>query len=217
MNKPPLNGSFLHRITRFVRGKASDSDIDTVIESQPQEVGTVNRAERPPSSVIDHVAPSGIRSGLHGASSSAATLPNNWHVAHTSLDIPEGPSDSSSSTTPPNDPENNAEGSNMTQSEERKPLLSRFWRDVKVALCSSLVNVLLVFVPIGIAFGAMMKSMGDDSPISPIVTFSINAIAIIPLAYLLSFATECVASKLGDTVGALMNVTFGNAVELIIL
>lgn len=105
----------------------------------------------------------------------------------------------------------------MTQSEERKPLLSRFWRDVKVALCSSLVNVLLVFVPIGIAFGAMMKSMGDDSPISPIVTFSINAIAIIPLAYLLSFATECVASKLGDTVGALMNVTFGNAVELIIL
>ncbi|KAI5308669.1 hypothetical protein KEM55_005144 [Ascosphaera atra] len=43
-----------------------------------------------------------------------------------------------------------------------------------------------------------------------------NAVAIIPLAYLLSFATECVASKLGDTVGALMNVTFGNAVELII-
>ena len=44
-----------------------------------------------------------------------------------------------------------------------------------------------------------------------------NAIAIIPLSGLLSYATESVASTMGDTVGALMNVTFGNAVELVIL
>ncbi|SPQ18461.1 de59bd48-ff8c-44bb-9daa-8e2ccbac04d6 [Thermothielavioides terrestris] len=43
-----------------------------------------------------------------------------------------------------------------------------------------------------------------------------NAVAIVPLAGVLSYATESVASRLGDTVGALMNVTFGNAVELII-
>ncbi|KAH8681998.1 Ca2+ transporter [Xylariales sp. PMI_506] len=43
-----------------------------------------------------------------------------------------------------------------------------------------------------------------------------NAIAIIPLAGLLSHATESVARKLGDAIGALLNVTFGNAVELII-
>jgi Ca2+:H+ antiporter len=43
-----------------------------------------------------------------------------------------------------------------------------------------------------------------------------NAVAIIPLAGILSHATECVASRLGDTIGALLNVTFGNAVELII-
>ncbi|KAI4271845.1 MAG: hypothetical protein LQ337_005713 [Flavoplaca oasis] len=43
-----------------------------------------------------------------------------------------------------------------------------------------------------------------------------NAVAIIPLAGLLSYATESVAREMGDTVGALMNVTFGNAVELII-
>ncbi len=48
------------------------------------------------------------------------------------------------------------------------------------------------------------------------VIFAMNAIAIIPLAGLLSHATESVASRLGDTVGALLNVTFGNAVELII-
>ncbi len=43
-----------------------------------------------------------------------------------------------------------------------------------------------------------------------------NALAIVPLASLLSHATEGVASRLGDTIGALLNVTFGNAVELII-
>lgn len=48
------------------------------------------------------------------------------------------------------------------------------------------------------------------------MVFGVNAVAIIPLASLLSHATESVASRMGDTVGALMNVTFGNAVELII-
>ncbi|KAL8698100.1 MAG: hypothetical protein Q9224_002007, partial [Gallowayella concinna] len=43
-----------------------------------------------------------------------------------------------------------------------------------------------------------------------------NAIAIIPLAGMLAFATESVAHRLGDTLGALLNVSFGNAVELII-
>lgn len=48
------------------------------------------------------------------------------------------------------------------------------------------------------------------------VVFAMNAIAIVPLAGLLSHATESVASRMGDTAGALVNVTFGNAVELII-
>lgn len=46
--------------------------------------------------------------------------------------------------------------------------------------------------------------------------FATNAIAIVPLAGLLSHATESLASRVGDSIGALMNVTFGNAVELII-
>jgi calcium/proton exchanger cax len=37
-------------------------------------------------------------------------------------------------------------------------------------------------------------------------------VAIIPLASLLAFATESVAVRLGDSWGALLNVTFGNAV-----
>jgi len=85
----------------------------------------------------------------------------------------------------------------------------RFFRHTKNALTHSWVNVLLVFVPIGIA----VEVVG----LSPALIFAMNAVAIIPLAGLLTHATETVASRLGDTWGALLNVSFGNAVELIIL
>ncbi|KAI4276600.1 MAG: hypothetical protein LQ337_002383 [Flavoplaca oasis] len=75
-------------------------------------------------------------------------------------------------------------------------------------LTSNPVNVLLVFVPIGIAFGATHGN--------PTVVFCLNFLAIIPLASLLSFATEEISVKLGQTLGGLMNATFGNAVELIV-
>lgn len=96
-------------------------------------------------------------------------------------------------------------------------VFQRILRTTKVIILSSWINWLLLFVPVGLALGGIHRSMGDESPISPTVVFSMNAIAIIPLASLLGFATESVASKLGDKIGALMNVTFGNAVELIIL
>ena len=86
---------------------------------------------------------------------------------------------------------------------------ARFLKHARNAICYSWVNVLLIFVPVGIAAQA--------AGLRPEIVFSMNAIAIIPLAGLLSHATESVASRLGDTVGALLNVTFGNAVELIIL
>jgi len=41
-------------------------------------------------------------------------------------------------------------------------------------------------------------------------------LAIIPLASLLAFATEELAVPLGQTIGGLLNATFGNAVELIV-
>jgi Ca2+:H+ antiporter len=46
--------------------------------------------------------------------------------------------------------------------------------------------------------------------------FSLNFIAIIPLAALLSFATEEVSIPLGETLAGLLNATLGNAVELIV-
>ncbi|KJZ77371.1 hypothetical protein HIM_03095 [Hirsutella minnesotensis 3608] len=73
----------------------------------------------------------------------------------------------------------------------------------------SWLNVLLVFVPIGIVVANVNGVHGG-------IVFAMNCIAVIPLAGLLSFATESVASNMGDALGALLNITFGNAVELII-
>ena len=75
-------------------------------------------------------------------------------------------------------------------------------------LISNYVNVLLVFVPLGIISGALHWN--------PTTTFILNFFAIIPLASLLSFATEELSVKLGQTLGGLLNATFGNAVELIV-
>ncbi|KEQ65904.1 uncharacterized protein M437DRAFT_41034 [Aureobasidium melanogenum CBS 110374] len=84
----------------------------------------------------------------------------------------------------------------------------RFGLHTYDALTHSWVNVLLIFVPAGIIVKAL--------DINASVVFALNAVAIIPLAGMLAYATEVVASRLGDTLGALMNVSFGNAVELII-
>ncbi|KAL9104307.1 MAG: hypothetical protein Q9163_000748 [Psora crenata] len=92
----------------------------------------------------------------------------------------------------------------------RKPNLAiRFYDCCKIVLFARWINVLLIFVPVAIA----VQAAGVDKNI----VFAMNAIAIVPLAGLLSYATESVAAEMGDTIGALMNITFGNAVELIIL
>lgn len=68
--------------------------------------------------------------------------------------------------------------------------------------------MLLFFVPLGIIAGVLEWS--------PTAVFTLNFFAIIPLAAILSFATEEISVKLGETLGGLLNATFGNAVELIV-
>jgi Ca2+:H+ antiporter len=53
-------------------------------------------------------------------------------------------------------------------------------------------------------------------PHNYLAVFITNFIAIIPLASLLGFATEELAIRVGQTIGGLLNATFGNAVELIV-
>ncbi len=82
------------------------------------------------------------------------------------------------------------------------------WHITWATVSSNYVNVLLVFVPLGIIAGAL--------GLNPTAVFVLNFLAIVPLAALLSFATEELSAKLGQTLGGLMNATFGNAVELIV-
>jgi Ca2+:H+ antiporter len=49
-----------------------------------------------------------------------------------------------------------------------------------------------------------------------LILFVVAAIALIPLAKLIGDSTEHLASHYGATLGSLLNVTFGNAAEIII-
>jgi Ca2+:H+ antiporter len=68
---------------------------------------------------------------------------------------------------------------------------------------------LLVFVPVLFAAGRL-------KPEAHTLLFVLSVLAVVPLAALLSHATESVAAKTGDTVGGLLNATLGNLTELVI-
>ncbi|HXJ75592.1 MAG TPA: calcium/proton exchanger [Candidatus Dormibacteraeota bacterium] len=69
--------------------------------------------------------------------------------------------------------------------------------------------VLLMFVP-GVFIGQKLK------PEAHTMLFLVSVLAIVPLAALLSHATESVAAKTGDAIGGLLNATLGNLTELVI-
>ena len=68
---------------------------------------------------------------------------------------------------------------------------------------------LLAFVPV--VFAAQKLK-----PEAHTLLFVLSVLAIVPLAALLSHATESVAAKTGDAVGGLLNATLGNLTELVI-
>ena len=68
---------------------------------------------------------------------------------------------------------------------------------------------LLVFVP-AVFIAAKIR------PEAHTLLFILAVLAIVPLAAMLSHATESVAAKTGDAVGGLLNATLGNLTELVI-
>ena len=70
------------------------------------------------------------------------------------------------------------------------------------------VYLLGAFVPIAAAL--------DLADATPALVFTTSALAIVPVAALMSHATEELAARSGPGIGGLVNVTFGNAPELII-
>jgi Ca2+:H+ antiporter len=71
------------------------------------------------------------------------------------------------------------------------------------------LNWLLVFVPVVLV-------AERATPKAHTALFLLSVLAIVPLAGLLSRATESVAAKTGDVVGGLLNATLGNLTELVI-
>jgi Ca2+:H+ antiporter len=70
------------------------------------------------------------------------------------------------------------------------------------------VHYLGVFIPIAIVLELVHAE--------PVFVFGAAALAVIPCAAVMGEATEAIAAKTGPGIGGLMNVTFGNAPELII-
>jgi Ca2+:H+ antiporter len=66
-----------------------------------------------------------------------------------------------------------------------------------------------IFIPIAIA----LELLHVDNPV---IIFGAAAIAVIPCAAVMGEATEAIAARTGPGIGGLLNVTFGNAPELII-
>lgn len=77
-----------------------------------------------------------------------------------------------------------------------------FANQIQRTLLNSWINVLLVLAPVGIILGAI-PNMNEYA------IFIVNFVAIIPLAAMLSFATEEIALRTGETLGGLLNASFG--------
>ena len=101
-------------------------------------------------------------------------------------------------------PTTNSSSSSSSLSSWPKRFVQTTWSILR----SNYINVLLIFVPVGLIAGVL------DWPAMAI--FCLNFLAIIPLAALLSFATEELAATVGPAIGGLLNATFGNAIELIV-
>jgi Ca2+:H+ antiporter len=200
--------SFLDRIRSWARTKAHgpsplsrDSSRSTTLPLSNTSSTNTQQAQNPSLPNDPTKIPPFPSSDLHGLARQSSKPTANNVADNTSTDHPP--------PAPP--PQVDGEGAvvNDEKPKETKNVAIRFWLTGKNIVLSSYINILLVFVPVGIVAKAVNLSPG--------IIFGMNAIAIVPLAGLLSHATESVAKRMGDTIGALMNVTFGNAVELIIL
>jgi len=70
------------------------------------------------------------------------------------------------------------------------------------------LNVLLIAIPITLYSEFVLHD--------PVMTFLASMVAIMPLAFLMGKATEEIALRTSESIGGLLNATFGNAAEMII-
>lgn len=81
-------------------------------------------------------------------------------------------------------------------------------RSLRFLFLSSYFNLFLVFIPLSVVSHHLNWDAG--------LRFAFSFLAIVPLAKLLGESTEQLSMKLGETLGGLLNASFGNAVEIIV-
>ncbi|PFH53055.1 hypothetical protein AMATHDRAFT_84057 [Amanita thiersii Skay4041] len=84
---------------------------------------------------------------------------------------------------------------------------------LKAIICASFLNVLIVFVFLSWALYFTYKSL---SAFPPVLVLSTLSIAIVPLARLLSFATESLCENIGHEAAGFFNALIGNLVQLVV-
>ena len=113
-----------------------------------------------------------------------------------------------SSTLPPNHTqEENEQRTRIAQTKETGN--NNMWDGLRATPFRYWVTGLLISaVPAGFAVKYTNQS--------PVVTFAVNFVAIIPLGHVLDAVTEELVIRMGDHQGMLVLITFGNAVQLVI-
>lgn len=100
-------------------------------------------------------------------------------------------------------------GGEISQPSRLQLVFTRAYNAFYLAIFSSPLNWLLLFVPLGM--------LADWLHWGAVAVFSLNFMAIIPLASLLAYATEELGESIhNDSIAGLLNATFGNAIEVIV-
>jgi Ca2+:H+ antiporter len=97
------------------------------------------------------------------------------------------------------DPEMQVTPTGLTDSKSKKKFTLA--SQLRATLFNSWINILILAAPAGIALNYTHQT--------PWAIFIVNFIAIVPLAAMLSYATEELAIRVGETLGGLLNATFG--------
>jgi Ca2+:H+ antiporter len=96
----------------------------------------------------------------------------------------------------------------MPLPEGRRPLLWHFSRAARRTRFCKYANVLFVFIPLGLIAGIVRWSAE--------AVFTVNLLALVRLAPLITFSIDELSPSVGRLFGQLMQPTSGNAVEMIV-
>ena len=103
-----------------------------------------------------------------------------------------------------------ADGPDGPAEQSRSPQRSQSYpyHEIRQAILHSYINVLWVFVPIGIVSGALRWH--------PVAVFFLNFLAIIPLSPSIIVSIRALSAGLGHVLGGLLYAILSNAVEMIV-